>query len=207
METELNMGMGRPAFAAARRHGIKPTLSCDVVSLNTGDLFTQTRMGLAFQRWADTEDLNIAGSDPTAVTVTAQEALAWTTVNAAEAIGLDHRIGSLTPGKQADIIVTGGPGMSQPPLFAPAGTLVFQSTPADVRHVLVAGRFAKRDGRLTGTDLPALLARADASAETVLGRLAGAGRPLPGTPPEAWGFIASMSSELQAAPEHQQSGK
>ncbi|MEV5958502.1 amidohydrolase family protein [Streptomyces sp. NPDC051987] len=207
VETELNMGMGRPAFAAARRHGIKPTLSCDVVSLNTGDLLTQTRMGLSFQRWADTEELNLAGSDPTTVTVTAQEALAWTTVNAAEAMGLDHRIGSLTPGKQADIIVTGGPGMSQHPHLDPAGTLVFQTTPADVRHVLVAGRFAKRDGRLTGTDLPALLARADASAETVLSRLADAERPLPGTPPEGWGLIASMSSELQATPEHQQPGK
>lgn len=53
-------------------------------------------MGLAFQRWADTEELNLAGADPTTVTVTAQEAMAWTTVNAAEAIGLDHRIGSLT---------------------------------------------------------------------------------------------------------------
>lgn len=164
-------------------------------------------MGLAFQRWADTENLNLTGADPTTVTITAQEALAWTTVNAAEAIGLDHRIGSLAPGKQADIIVTGGPGMSQHPHLDPAGTLVFQTTPADVRHVLVAGRFAKRDGRLTGTDHPALTARADASAETVLGRLADAGRPLPGTPPEGWGLIARMSSELQATPEHQQTGK
>ncbi|NEA98543.1 amidohydrolase family protein [Streptomyces sp. SID13726] len=189
------------AAAAARRHGIKPTLSCDIVSLGTGDLFTQTRMGLAFQRWADTESLNLAGGDPTAVTVTAQEALAWTTVNAAEATGLAHRIGSLTPGKQADIIVTGGPGLSQHPHLDPAGTLAFQTVPADVRHVLVAGRFVKRDGELTGTGLPALPARADRSAEAVLGRLASAGRPLPGTPPEGWGLVARMSSALQEAPE------
>lgn len=201
VETELNMGMGRPAFAAARRHGIKPTLSCDIVSLNTGDLFTQTRMGLAFQRWADTEALNLGGGDPAAVTITAQEALAWTTVNAAEAIGLEGRIGSLTPGKQADIIVTGGPGMSQHPHLDPAGTLVFQTTPADVRHVLVAGHFAKRDGLLTGADLPALLTQAESSAEGVLGRIAAAGRPLPGTPPEGWGFIARMSHGLQTTPE------
>jgi cytosine/adenosine deaminase-related metal-dependent hydrolase len=201
VETELNMGMGRPAFAAARRHGIKPTLSCDIVSLNTGDLFTQTRMGLAFQRWADTEALNLGGGDPAAVTITAQEALAWTTVNAAEAIGLEDRIGSLTPGKQADIIVTGGPGMSQHPHLDPAGTLVFQTTPADVRHVLVAGHFAKRDGLLTGADLPALLTRAESSAEGVLGRIAATGRPLPGTPPEGWGFIARMSHGLQTTPE------
>ncbi|MGC9538859.1 amidohydrolase family protein [Streptomyces sp. UG1] len=201
VETELNMGMGRPAFAAARRHGIKPTLSCDIVSLNTGDLFTQTRMGLAFQRWADTEALNLDGGDPTTVTITAQEALRWTTVNAAEAIGLEGRIGSLTPGKQADIIVVGGTGMSQRPHLDPAGTLVFHTTPDDVRHVLVAGRFVKRDGRLTGADLPALLAHADASAEGVLGRLAAAERPLPGTPPDGWAFVARMSSGHQATAE------
>jgi cytosine/adenosine deaminase-related metal-dependent hydrolase len=197
VETELNMGMGRPAFTTARRHGIKPTLSCDIVSLNTGDLFTQTRLAVAFQRWAETEALNLAGGDPTAVAVTAQEALAWSTVNAAEALGLEGRIGSLTPGKQADIIVVGGPGIAQHPQLDPAGTLVFQTTPADVRHVLVAGRFAKRDGELIGIDLPAALARADASAESVLNRLATAGRPLPGTPPEGWGFIARMSHGLE----------
>jgi cytosine/adenosine deaminase-related metal-dependent hydrolase len=52
-ETELNMGMGRPVFAACRRHGLKPTLSCDVISLNSGDLLTQLRLGLGFSRWAD----------------------------------------------------------------------------------------------------------------------------------------------------------
>ncbi|MFJ3777244.1 amidohydrolase family protein [Streptomyces sp. NPDC090075] len=200
VETELNMGMGRPAFAAARRHGIEPTLSCDIVSLNTGDLFTQTRMGLAFQRWADTEALNLGGGDPTAVSITAHDALRWSTVSAADAVGMADRIGSLTPGKQADVIVTGGPGLSQHPHLDPAGTLVFQTTPGDVRHVLVAGRFAKRDGHLTGADLPGLLTQADACAERVLGRIAASGRPLPGTPPQGWGAIVAASAELHQAP-------
>lgn len=41
VETELNMGMGRPVFAKCEQFGVKPTLSCDVVSLNSGDLLTQ----------------------------------------------------------------------------------------------------------------------------------------------------------------------
>jgi cytosine/adenosine deaminase-related metal-dependent hydrolase len=194
VETELNMGMGRPAFAAAMRHGIKPTLSCDVVSLNTGDLFTQLRMGIAFQRWADTEPLNLVGADPISVTISAHDALEWTTVNAADAVGLDRRIGSLTPGKQADIIVVGGTGMSQHPRRDPAGTLVFQTNPQDVRHVLVAGRFRKRDGKLLGIDLPRLLADADSSAERILARLEAAGRVLPGTPPGGFGFLAQLAA-------------
>jgi cytosine/adenosine deaminase-related metal-dependent hydrolase len=187
-ETELNMGMGRPAFAAAARHGIKPTLSCDVISLNTGDLFTQLRLGLAFQRWADTEPINLAGSDPESVTISAHDALKWTTVNAAEAIGLDDRIGSLTPGKQADILVVGGPAMSQHPQIDAAGTLVFQTNADSVRHVLIAGRFVKRDGQLIDIDLNRLNTEADNSAERVLSRIKDSGRSLPGTP--AGGFAA-----------------
>jgi cytosine/adenosine deaminase-related metal-dependent hydrolase len=194
VETELNMGMGRPAFAAAMRHGIKPTLSCDVISLNTGDLFTQVRMGVAFQRWADTEPLNLGGADPTSVTISAHEAIEWTTVNAADALGLEHRIGSLTPGKQADIIVVGGPEMSQHPVLDPAGTLVFQTSAHDVRHVLVSGQFRKRDGQLVGIDLPCLLTAADSSAERVLARLEAAGRVLPGTPEGGWEFLTQLSA-------------
>jgi cytosine/adenosine deaminase-related metal-dependent hydrolase len=194
-ETELNMGMGRPAFAAAREHGIKPTLSCDIVSLNSGDLFTQLRLGIAFQRWADTEPTNLAGADPTEVTISAQEALEWVTVNAAEAVGLGDRIGSITPGKQADLIVVGGPGTSQHPHLDPAGTLLYQTGQHDVRHVLVAGRFVKRDGALSGVDLVRLLNDADASAERVLARVKDTGRLLPGTPPEPWKFIAQLVAE------------
>jgi cytosine/adenosine deaminase-related metal-dependent hydrolase len=198
VETELNMGMGRPAFAAAMRHGIKPTLSCDVISLNSGDLFTQLRMGIAFQRWADTEPLNLGGADPISVTISAHDALEWTTVNAADAVGLSHRIGSLTLGKQADIIVVGGTGMSQHPHLDPAGSLVFQTYPQDVRHVLVAGQFRKRDGKLLGIDLPRLLADADTSAEQVLNRLEAAGRVLPGTPEGGFGLLAQLAPAGQS---------
>lgn len=191
-ETELNMGMGRPAFAAAARHGIKPTLSCDIVSLGTGDLFTQVRLGLAFQRWADTEPINLAGSDPDAVSISAYDALEWTTVNAAEAVGLDGRIGSLTPGKQADIIVVGGPALSQHPHIDPAGTLLFQTCAESVRHVLVAGRFVKRNGKLVDVDLSRLNAQADESAERVLDRIKDSGRPLPGTPPGGFAAVKRL---------------
>lgn len=182
-ETELNMGMGRLVFAQAKKHGIKPTLSADVVSLNSGDLFHQLRMGLAFARWADTEHVNLAGSDPVEVTVTAHEALTWVTVNAAEALGMGDRIGSLTVGKQADLILVGGRGMSQHPAADPEATLVFQTSASDVETVLVGGEVLKRDGVLVGVDRAGLAADLERSAHEVLGRISDAGRELPGTPP------------------------
>ena len=194
VETELNMGMGRPAFAACERHGLAPTLSCDIISLNSGDLFSQIRQGLGFKRWADAEALNLSGRDPDRVSTTALEALRWSTVNAAEAMGLGDRIGSLTPGKQGDLIVVGGPGTAQHPHLDAAGTLVFQTSTADVRTVLVAGRTMKRDGVMSGVDLPRMLEEAAASADSILGRVRSAVPVLPPTPPGGFAVIADLAS-------------
>src|SRR4051794_34321345 len=49
-ETELQMGMGHPVIGRALALGMKPTLGCDIVSLNSGDMFAQMRIGLQFQR-------------------------------------------------------------------------------------------------------------------------------------------------------------
>ena len=194
VETELNMGMGRPAFDACRRHGIAPTLSCDIVSLGSGDLISQLRQGLGFKRWADSEAVNLSGADPARVSTTALEALRWSTVNAADALGLGDRIGSLTPGKQADVIIVGGPGTRQHPINDAAGTLIFQTAATDVRTVLVAGRIVKHDGVMTAVDLPGLLSRADASAEDVLTRVHAAVPVLPPVPPGGFAVIRDLAS-------------
>jgi cytosine/adenosine deaminase-related metal-dependent hydrolase len=186
VETELNMGMGRPAFARCRRHGLAPTLSADVISLNSGDLWHEMRFGLGFTRWEATEAVNLANAMPETVTTSAKEALGWSTVNAADALGLGDRIGSLTPGKRADLQLVGGTGIEQHPRIDPYATLVFQTTTADVRTVLVDGRVVKRDGLLTGVDLPRLAVEADTAAQAVLGRVHAAGHTLPGTPAGAF---------------------
>ncbi|SPT50155.1 amidohydrolase family protein [Actinomadura madurae] len=195
VETELNMGFGRPVFERCRRHGLAPTLSADVTSLNSGDLWHELRFGLACDRADVADPVNLAGAMPDTVSTTAREALCWSTVNAADAMGLGDRIGSLTPGKRADLILVGGPAIEQHPRVDPYATLVFQTTAADVRTVLIDGRIVKRDGVLTGTDLTALTADADAASERILGRVSDAGRALPGTPPGAWAEIEPMVRE------------
>jgi cytosine/adenosine deaminase-related metal-dependent hydrolase len=195
VETELNMGMGRPVFARCRRHGLSPTLSADVISLNSGDLWHQMRMGLGFDRWDATHELNLSGRMPDVLTTTAREALAWTTINAADALGMADRVGSLAPGKRADLVIVGGEAIEQHPRTDPYGTLVFQTTVADVRTVLVDGRVVKRDGALVGLDLGELGRRADAGADSLLGRIADSGAVLPGTPPDAWDAVAPIFEE------------
>lgn len=190
-ETEINMGMGRPAFGKCEEHGIKPTLSCDVVSFNSGDILTQMRVGLGIKRWADTEDLNARGVNPDVVSTTSLEALAWGTVNGAEAVGMGDRIGRLAPGLRADLIIVGGHSLATHPILDAAGALVFQTRPSDIRTVLVDGRVVKRDGVLVDVDLPRLLAEADASAAAVVDRALQRVPKLP--PPNPDGFDAVVA--------------
>jgi cytosine/adenosine deaminase-related metal-dependent hydrolase len=184
-ETELNMGMGRLAIDACLQHDIPPTLSCDIVSLNSGDLFAQLRLAIAYQRSVDNDGAHRAGAMPERLAVRAADALRWAAPNGADALGLGDVVGSITPGKEADVIVVGGPGIAAGPVIEPEATLVFQGSTAAVRHVLVAGEFVKRDGELVDQD-PATLRRAvDASAQGILDRMHAVSPTLP--PPPAFG--------------------
>jgi 5-methylthioadenosine/S-adenosylhomocysteine deaminase len=97
-----------------------------------------------------------------------RDALRWATVNGAHTLGMEDRIGTLTPGKQADIVVIGGRRLNVSPMTDPVGCLVSQATAANVEHVLVAGRFVKRDGRLQRADLPRAIELACVSADRIL---------------------------------------
>jgi len=193
VETEMSMGFGRPVFQRCRQHGIAPTLSADVVSLNSGDLWHELRFGLGSARAEAADPINAAGGMPDKVAYSAREALDWCTVNAAEAMGLGDRVGSLTPGKRADLMLVGGQALEQHPRLDPYATLAFQTTAADVRTVLVEGRTVKLDGVMQGTPLSELTARADAAAERIRQRLHDAGRTLPGTPDGAWAVIDPLT--------------
>jgi cytosine/adenosine deaminase-related metal-dependent hydrolase len=168
-ETELNMGMGWPVFEQCRSHGLRPTLSCDVISLNSGDLLSQMRLALAAYRFADNEPVNRRGEMPATLTATSRDAFRWATVNGAAACGLESVVGSLAPGRQADVVVIGNRGsFTGQPAINPLGSAIFQATPSDVWDVFVAGRGIKRNGALVGVDLPALFSQAHESAEAIL---------------------------------------
>jgi cytosine/adenosine deaminase-related metal-dependent hydrolase len=170
-ETELNMGMGNPVIGECRQYGLKPTLSCDIVALNSGDLFTPMRLALAHARSVDNAVALDGGEMPERLTYRARDALDWATINGAEALGCADRIGSITPGKQADVIVLGGSAFNQHPRADAVGTVVFQSGPRDVELVLVAGRVVKEHGELVDVDRSRLLAEAEQSASSILERV------------------------------------
>jgi cytosine/adenosine deaminase-related metal-dependent hydrolase len=194
-ETELQMGMGHPVIGRALARGMRPTLSCDVMSSNSGDMFAQMRIGLQFLRAMDNDAANARGTMPAELSFSVRDALTWATINGAHAMGLEERVGSLIPGKRADVIVIGGARLNMTPMADPVGCLVAQANPSNVEHVLVAGRFVKRDGELVGVDLDRVRRLARESCERVLSAATADGAPLlPPADPAFEDAVAQMAA-------------
>ncbi|GII91519.1 amidohydrolase family protein [Sinosporangium siamense] len=156
--TEGEWGGGRPMSVVGRadRAGVLPTLGVDVPSRVAVDMLSQLRITFNIMRAAEAQaerdqgrwPLRRHGDTPYA---TPRRVLEYATVNGAKAVGLGDHLGTLTPGKQADVVVlrTGPFGVA---VGDPAAHVVLQSTVGDIDAVLVAGRFRKRDGRLVDVD-------------------------------------------------------
>src|SRR4029077_15270924 len=99
---EMLMGHGVPPTGRLVARGVRPSLSIDVVSSGPGELVMQMRPALVQERilaFTETPDTAFAP------TLTHRDVLEFATVEGARACALDHKIGSLTPGKQADVIL------------------------------------------------------------------------------------------------------
>jgi cytosine/adenosine deaminase-related metal-dependent hydrolase len=148
-ETEMFQGHGFPITGRLRQLGHQPSLGVDLESCISGDLFTVTRMAMATQRAFDNaESKQTQNKLPETTTITAREALSWITIEGARMLKMSDRIGSLTPGKQADVLMVRVDELNMLPLHDPVATLVTQTSLANVDTVLVAGQIKKRHGRL-----------------------------------------------------------
>ena len=145
---EMMMGHGMPPIQKFLDRGLRPSLSVDVETNVPSDMFNQMRSVLALQR----AQAAAAGRDP----VLAREVLAYATMEGARANGLESKVGSLTPGKQADIIMLRTDRMNVTPLNDPATAVVAGMDTGNVDTVMVAGRVLKREGQLLHVDWDAV---------------------------------------------------
>lgn len=158
-ETEMQMGMGFPPIRACLDHGIAPAISTDIVCVGSGDLFSQMRLGLQTQRCLDNHQHHIRGEVVSELSLSVGDALRWATHGSAAALGMEASIGSLTPGKQADVIMLKHQRAMVPSSF-PRASSVLQSHAADVDTVIINGQIRKRHGELVGQDMAAIRQRA-----------------------------------------------
>jgi len=157
-ENEMIQGHGHPITGRLLALGAAPSLGVDLESTVSGEMLVQARTALNLQRSLD----NVAwraekGSMPPTSTIGARQALRWATVEGARALKLDDRIGSLIPGKQADLVLIDASALNMQPVHDPVATVVLQTSLANVRDVMVGGRWRKRAGRLIYDGLAARL--------------------------------------------------
>ncbi|HVT70983.1 MAG TPA: amidohydrolase family protein [Trebonia sp.] len=146
-DIEMQMGHGWPATGRLLKAGVRPSLSIDTCVSNGGHLWGTMRVALACQRALDNTEPG--ASDRPAVSLTSRDVLSFATIDGARACGLGSKTGSLTPGKQADIIALRGDSLTLSPVNNPVGQVVYAAHPGLVDTVLVAGKVVKRRGRLT----------------------------------------------------------
>jgi cytosine/adenosine deaminase-related metal-dependent hydrolase len=150
---EMVMGHGTPPTAKALAHGLRPSLSIDVVTTVPGDMFTQMRFMFASDRLLSHEAAFAAGNEEEPRLLTSREVLEFATIEGARVCGLQDRTGSLTPGKRADLVVIRCDHTNTYPVIDPVSTVVHQADTRNVDTVMIDGRIVKRDGRLVDADL------------------------------------------------------
>ncbi len=153
-ETEMLQGHGFAITGRLRKLGAQPSLGVDLESGISGDMFTVARVALASQRAMDNaESRATTGKLPETSTVRCREALGWVTTEGARMLKMDDRIGSLTPGKQADVVLVRADDLNMWPVHDPVASVVMQAGTGNVDTVLVAGKVRKRRGKLLFTKL------------------------------------------------------
>ena len=145
---EMMMGHGMPPIQKFLDRGLRPSLSIDVETNVPADMFNQMRSVLTLQRAV------AAGQGKAAVGM--REVLEYATIEGARANGLDSKVGTLTPGKQADVILLRTDRMNVTPLNDPVTAIVTGMDTGNVDTVLIAGRLMKQHGKLLHVDWDAV---------------------------------------------------
>lgn len=169
-EQQLGLGDGVPVIQEALDHGIQPCLSGDVEVCLAGDMFTQMRVTLNTQRML-AKARKYRGENNAPALIGHRDVITYTTRNAAHAVGLGDQIGTLTPGKYADIIAIRAEDLNNMPVNNATGTIVSSTENANIDMVFVAGSLRKWQGKVLGVDLNALRTMVKESRDYIASRV------------------------------------
>ena len=165
---EMQMNHGVPPFQQALDHGIRPSLSVDVETEMPGELFTQMRTAFGLQRMLALEKQR--RGEPAPALLRVRDVIEFATIQGARANQLDHKIGTLTPGKEADIILLRMNAINVLPVNNVYGAIVLGMDTSNVDSVFIAGKPRKLGGRLIDVDLDRISKMAQQSRDDIVSR-------------------------------------
>jgi 5-methylthioadenosine/S-adenosylhomocysteine deaminase len=164
-EVEMQMGLGLPPTGAVLAAGAELNIGTDVVTGVSTDMFTQMRFLIQTQRALANDEFHRREVMPDKLAVTVADALELATIRGARCFGLDHRIGSLTPGKDADVVLLRRSDINMRAASDPIAAIVLHAGVANVDTVIVGGNIVKQNGKLAYGELPRRLAELERSSE------------------------------------------
>lgn len=159
---EMHMRHGTPPIQKALDLGVSTSLSTDVECTMTADFFTQMRALITLQRMFANEKA-LAGATDFPELMQCNDAIRHATMGGAEGLRLASKVGSLTPGKEADIILLDAQAINVAPLNHVPGAVVTLMERSNVDTVLVAGQPKKWRGQILGFDMERLRAELEDS--------------------------------------------
>ena len=152
---DLALGLGVPAHGRLRAAGLDPAVCVDSVIASTGDLFAEMRVSLLAERQRRAAAIFAAGrpvSSQAELRYSSRDALNAVTIHGARTIWLDDQVGSLSPGKRADIVLLRASDLNLIPPNDLVATVVGAAHAGNVDTVFVNGRKLKAAGRLLHLD-------------------------------------------------------
>jgi cytosine/adenosine deaminase-related metal-dependent hydrolase len=166
-ETEMQMGMGFPVIREATDFTAGPSLGIDCTSSTGADMISHARLVLQVSRWKADQPAYATKHMPTEMKWRTSDAIKWLTVNGAKAAGVDDLVGTLSPGKRADIVLLDMSGVSQAGWNRrnPGPAIIAQTNSGNVDTVLIDGKFVKRHGELVHVDVKAAFATLEESTD------------------------------------------
>lgn len=173
--TEMMSGHGYPSAQRWLAHGLRPSLSVDNETRMPSDLFMQMRGLVLSDHMLESERARKAGGGVRPVLIPVRDVLEFATIEGARAMGLDRKIGTLAPGKRADIILIDLDDIGLIPSADPIATVVLRVHAGNVSWVFVDGRVRKRAGKLVDVDMARVRMLVDSSSAYLLGLARAAG--------------------------------
>jgi cytosine/adenosine deaminase-related metal-dependent hydrolase len=170
-ESEMISGHGHPIVGRLRDLGVRPSLGSDIESALSGDMLTAARITLSHQRALDNIAARNAGGIGGKNRVRTRDALAWITIEGARMLGQEDAIGSLVPGKQADLVMISTRSLNMQPVHDPVSAVVMHANQSNIDSVMVAGNWRKRHGRLMHDDVGAVMEALQRTSSRIVGAL------------------------------------
>ena len=168
-QIEMAMGQGLPAIQDALDHGVRPSLSSDHGATVAQDFFTVMRATFTLQH-LQLFQRAFKGEQNLPPRLSPRDMLEFATIEGARCANLESKVGTLTPGKDADIVLLAADRISIWPLNNATGVVVNLMNPSHVETVFIGGKVKKWRGSLVGIDVPHLLGLVAEARDRVLRR-------------------------------------